>query len=418
MPGSAVTVPDRRESALDGVTVTEIAGPYGQYAGKLLADHGADVTLVEPPDGARQRHAGPFIGGTAGPERSLTFSYMNTSKYGVTLDLDDPQARARLHTLAAAADVLIDGTGQMGYLSGHSLGYQDLAAANPALVYVSITPFGIDGPYAGYEATDLTLMAMGGLLSLGGYADAGPVRAYGDQALLAAGQFAAVATMLAVLEAEATGVGQLVDVSAQEAVSVAHENAVQYWDLQGVTRGRTGGDQRRAGVGVYPCRDGYVYMQATGLGEFWEPLVSWLEAEGIEGGAGLRDPKWQDMTFAASTAGKSEFRAIFGALALHRDKAQLYEAARAVRLPLCPVNTPADVAASGHLRARGYFVEVEHPPTGSVLVMPGAPFLMSASPGAIRRPAPGLGQHNHDVLERLAPGRTEVTRTPEGAPRA
>jgi benzylsuccinate CoA-transferase BbsE subunit len=387
--------------ALAGLRVLEVAGPLSEYAGKLLADFGADVLLVEPPAGAFRRRLGPFIDDQPGTERSLSFAYLHTSKRGITLDLDQADGRALFARLARTADVVLDGTGQPGLMSRRGLGYAALAAERPQLVYTAVTPFGADGPYAGYQATDIILMAMGGLLSLGGYADGDPVRAGGDQACLAAGQFAAVGTMLAVLTAEETGVGQFVDVSAQQAVVMAHENAVQYYDLEKVIRHRNGGDVRQAAVGMYQCQDGYVYLLAKGLGEFWKQLVEWLEAEQIEGAASLRDLRWQSDEFASSPAGKAEFAEIFGRLAKQRTKAELYEAAKRTRIPLSPVNNPADLVASPQLAAREFFVTVEHPPTGRTLRMPGAPVRLTASPASIRRPAPALGEHNLEVLAEL-----------------
>lgn len=388
------------EGPLAGLRVLEIAGPLGEYAGKLLADFGADVVLIEPPAGAARRRRGPFVDDVPGQERSLSFAYLNTSKRGITLDLACPDGQAVISRLAQAADVLLDGSGQPRLMSRHGLGYEVLSGRNPRLVYTSVTPFGSDGPYADYHATDIILMAMGGLLSLGGYAAGEPVRAYGDQACLAAGQFAAIGTMLAVLAAEQSGRGQFVDVSAQQAVVMAHENAVQFYDLERVIRHRNGGDQRQAAVGVYPCQDGYVYLLATGLGLFWNQLVAWLEDEEIEGAADLRDPRWQSDEFARSAEGKAEFLAIFSRLAMKRTKAELYEAAKRARLPLCPVNTPADLASSPQLAAREYFVDVDHPASGHTLRMPGAPYKLTASPASTGR-APTLGEHTGEILGEL-----------------
>ncbi|MFC4055486.1 CaiB/BaiF CoA transferase family protein [Actinomadura syzygii] len=391
-------------SALSGLRVLEIPGPYGQYAGKLLADQGAEVVLVEPPGGAATRRAAPYVADEPGPDTSLAFAYYNANKRSIVLDLDAEEGRVAFRALAASYDVVLDGSGVVGNLDALGLGYDQLSALRPELVMTVVTPFGTDGPYADHQATDLVLMALGGLLGLGGYADGIPTRAYGDQALLAAAQFAAVGTMLAVLQAERTGRGQLVDVSAQEAVVMAHENAVQWYALEHVDRRRNGGEARQAAVGVYPCRDGHVYLLAKGLGVFWDELVGWLEAEGVEGAASLRDPKWKDDAYNSSDEGKAEFATIFGRFAMNRTKAELYEAAKRARLPLCPVNTPADLIAGPQLAARGYFVDVPHPPTGRTLRMPGTPFTLSACPRAETVPAPSPGAHTADVVGPLTLG--------------
>lgn len=391
---------ERTGGPLDGLRVLEVAGPLSEYAGKVLGDLGADVVLVEPPGGCDRRRIGPFIDDEAGDDRSLGFAYLHTSKRSVVLDLDSTHDAAIFRRLSATADVVLDSE-RPGVMATRGLSHESLAADRPALVTTSVTPFGGDGPYVDHAATDLVLMAMGGLLSLGGYSDSEPVRAHGDQACLAAGQFAAIGTLLAVLQAEATGVGQHVDVSAQEAVVMAHETAVQFYDLEGVVRRRGGEDQRQAGVGVYPCADGDVYLLAGGLGAFWDELVEWLASEGIADAERLRDPEWRTREFSASDAGKQEFRAIFGQLAMRRTKAELYEAARTHRLPLCPIATTADLVASPQLLARDYFVDVPGALDGRALRMPGPPYRLAAAPWAIRRRAPRLGEHGAEILAEI-----------------
>ena len=285
--------------ALAGLRVLEVAGTLGEYAGKLLADFGADVVLVEPPAGAaRLARLGPFI--DDGRERSAASASptCTPAERGITLDLDQDEGQSVFARLARVRPTSCwrRGTGQPGLMTRRGLGYDALAAGRPGLVYTAVTPFSCDGPYAGYQATNLTLMAMGGLLSLGGYADGQPVPAGGDQACLAAGQFAAVGTLLAVLAAEESGTGQFVDVSAQQAVVMAHENAVQYYDLEKVIRRRNGGDVRQAAVGMYRCSDGYVYLLAKGLGE-----------SGNSSSAGSRPSRWRERPACATRSGGRRF---------------------------------------------------------------------------------------------------------------
>src|SRR5690606_31216975 len=153
------------------------------------------------------------------------------------------------------------------------------------LVYTSITPFGQTGPYTSFVADDLTLLALGGMLYLGGYADGIPVSAYGQQAYMAASVFAAVATRGALLTAEETGEGEHVDVSAQECVVMAMENAIQFFELEGTVRKRYGGQQRQAGSGVFPCKDGYFVLLAGGIAanRFWKRFLGWMADESVEG---------------------------------------------------------------------------------------------------------------------------------------
>src|SRR4051812_31957966 len=143
------------EGALAGLRILEVAGPFGAYCGKLFAELGADVILVEPPGGAALRHAAPFAEAAPGPDASLTFAYLHSSKRGITLDLDMADGQALFRRLAVSAAAVVE-SAPGGFLDARGLGYEALAAANPALVYTSISPFGREGPYADFPATDLT----------------------------------------------------------------------------------------------------------------------------------------------------------------------------------------------------------------------------------------------------------------------
>ncbi len=224
------------------------------------------MILIEPPGGSEVRRLGPFIDDVAGPERSLPFFYFNSNKRGHVLDLDAAEDRQTLLDLAKDADLIIESF-RPGTMEARGLGYETLRELNPKLVYVAITPYGQTGPYAQYEADDLTLSAMSGLMSLGGYggdyADGGmPIVIYGSQGYMAANQFAAVASMAALTAAELHGTGEYIDVSIHESVSMALENAVQYYDLEGMIRPR---GQAVAGFsGQYEASDGYFMIMGGG----------------------------------------------------------------------------------------------------------------------------------------------------------
>ncbi|MFQ5666746.1 MAG: CoA transferase [Candidatus Binatia bacterium] len=149
---------------LDGYRILDLTNEPGFLAGKLLADLGADVVKVEPPDGDPARHRGPFVGGTADPERSILWLALNTSKRGVTLDLDRPRGREIFLALCRQADAVIEsgGAASPSSLAARDLGYDTLRVANPKLVFCSISPFGQNGPYSTYRGTDITAVAMGG----------------------------------------------------------------------------------------------------------------------------------------------------------------------------------------------------------------------------------------------------------------
>ena len=388
---------------LAGLRVLELSGSLGHYCGKLFADLGADVVLVEPPGGTPLRREPPSAGAEDDSE-SIPFQYLNTNKRSLCLDLDQPGDAATLRALAGRADLVIE-TERPGVQERRGLGWATLSSTHPGLVLTSITPFGQDGPYAGLDGDDLIASALGGLLYLGGYADGEPIRPAGEQAVLAAGLFGAVAAMLALTHAELTGQGQHVDVSMMEAVVLGLENAPQLYDLEGVVRHRNGGVQRLAGTGVFACADGLVCLLATGFGgtQHWTKLVAWLEAETGTGLGRFRDPRWSRIDFLVTEAAKAEFSAFFAEFCATRAQRDLYHRAQSWRVPLCPVSAPRDVLSDAQLAFRSYFAEVTRA-DGSVLTMPGAPYRLSRTPWSIRRPAPRLGEHSREVLAEMTAG--------------
>ena len=302
-------------AALAGLRVLDLSGAMGNYAGKLFADMGADVILVEPPGGTELRREPPFIADEPGIERSLDFAYQNTSKRGICLDLDTASGQRLLRDLAATADLVIE-TAPPGWMAARGVGYEDLARVRPQIVVASITPFGQTGPYAQMRATDLVGLAMGGLLYMGGYRDAAPTQAHGDQALKCAAMYGAVAAMLAVTEAELTGQGQHVDISMQESVTLALENAAQTYDLEGAIRKRPLGDQRFAGYGLFECKDGYIFLGSRGIGNSpaWTRSLQWFKDEGMEGVDRLFGPEWSDLEYLKGDEAREVFGELFHAL--------------------------------------------------------------------------------------------------------
>ena len=398
-------------AALEGVRVLDLSGPMGVYCGKMFADLGADVILVEPPCGTALRREPPFIDAHPGMERSLTYAYLNTSKRGITLDLDTPSGQALFRSLAATADLVIE-TETPGVMARRGLDYAALSAIKPSLVLASITAFGQSGPYAQYEGQDLVALALGGLLYLGGYPDVAPTRVYGNQAFMCANMYGAVAAMIAVLEAEQSGQGQHVDVSMQECVVMGIENAAQFYDLEGTVRKRTAGDGRFAGHGMFECRDGYVYMLAGGIGEnrFWGRTVKWLMDENVEGAERLQAPEWTDLDFLRTADAKRTFKEIFTRWSRTKTKGEIFHEGQRRHLPIAAVNSPADVLENRQLQYRGYFVGLEHPLRDQPMIAPGAPYRLSESPWRIQRPAPRLGEHNAEVYEGIDVDRAALAR--------
>jgi benzylsuccinate CoA-transferase BbsE subunit len=403
--------PSNQPAALEGLRVLDLSGAMGNYAGKLFADMGADVILVEPVAGTELRREPPFIDGIAGTERSLNFAYQNTSKRGIALDLDTASGQHLFRELAATADLVIE-TFPPGWMDARGIGYEALNRIKPALSVASITPFGQTGPYAQMQATDLVGLALGGLLHMGGYRDAAPTQAHGDQAFKCAAMYGAVAAMLAVTQAELTGQGQHVDISMQECVTLALENAAQTYDLEGTIRQRPLGDQRFAGYGLFPCKDGYIFLGSRGIGNSpaWSRSMEWFKDEGMVGAERLLGPEWSDLAYLKSDEARDVFGDLFITWAKQHTKAWLYTEGQKRGIPLAPVSTPADLMENPQLRARGHFVPFTHPLLKQAAEMPGAPYVLSGTPWQIRREAPRLGEHTREVLGEIGVAPEEVSR--------
>ena len=193
---------------LDGLRIVDLTQEaMGPFCTRLLADYGAEVIKIEPPAGDPARALPPFAADTPGPERSGTFLFLNTNKRSVVLDLERPADRERLLDLVAGADAVVESFAP-GTLDALGLGYDRLAAVNPRVVLTSITHFGQDGPYRDWQATDLTVYAMGGPMLTTGHIDHEPIRVAGRMASYQVGYMAALATAVGLHAAEARGTGR------------------------------------------------------------------------------------------------------------------------------------------------------------------------------------------------------------------
>jgi benzylsuccinate CoA-transferase BbsE subunit len=392
-------------SALSGLRVVDLSGMAGQYCGKMFTDLGADVILVEPPGGSGTRRERPFLDGRIHLETSLTFSYFNTGKRSIVVDIDSPAGQEVLRKLIGTADLVLE-TEKPGAMKARGLDFGALVDNFPKIVVTSITPFGQTGPYANYESEDIVMLAIGGLLALGGYFDSEPIAAYGNQAYLAAAQFAAVASLMALFANETKpgdARGRHIDVSIQECVVLALENTAQQYDLQKIIRGREAGQQKLAGTGLFPCVDGHIYLMASGIASsgFWKNTIRWLEEEGVENTHQLQEPRWTDFEYLATEEAKSRFGKLFGPFASRHAKSYLYNAGQAHRVPICPVNNPKDIVENRQLDFRGFFSETSHTFSGRVFKGPGAPYRLAETPWRLSRPSPMLGQHTSEILTEL-----------------
>lgn len=361
---------------LDGIEVIDIAGAFGAYAGRLLADLGAHVTRIVPPDGDPLATEWPLVRTERGDESAYAW-FVNIDKDIIALDLGDARGRAELSRHLGQADILLESWGaDVDAWGSHDR--DELKRRFPRLIVVSITPFGIDGPRAADEATDLIALAAGGLLSLGGYKDSEPIATPG-QARLAASIFGAAAALMALIARDGDGRGRLLDVAAQEVVAAALEDAIPQFDLTGVVRRRAGDTPREAGTGVYRCADGYVSMVAGRLGtaKAWKALVAWLSESGVHDAEIMLAPEWDSFAHRQKPDSVQAFVAIFERFTASLTKEQLYTEAQRRDIALAPVNEVAEVLDDAQLAARRFFVPLDVPDAEREMLVPGRPYRLS-----------------------------------------
>lgn len=386
--------------ALAGLKVVEIAHDVGgEFTGLLLAQQGAEVVKLEPPEGSPTRRVGPFAQGREGPDSSLNFWFYNSNKKSVAADLAAPGGRAALTRLLADADILVT-TLQPAALKAAGLDLAALCEAHPRLIVLSVTPFGLTGPWVDYKSSDLVALAAGGPLNSCGYDDHSipPIRPGGNQAYHSAASFAQIGVMLALLERQKTGRGQLLDVSMHEACAVNVELANPYWFYPRVHVHRQTCRHAQPSPtqsALFRCADGrYVYF-ALILSEpkAWKALVDWMDSKGMA--VQLTDPAFSDVAYRQQHF--HEVQELVECFFLIQDSHEAYHDGQAAGLPIGVLNAPEDLFDDEHLKARGFFTDVEHEGVGKV-AYPGPIYRFSSFGEVARSAAPKLGEHTQSVL--------------------
>ena len=443
MPGSGPELPTSHPTPppidapgpLHGIRVVELAHPFCAFAGRLLADAGADVILVEPPGGADQRYHGPFVDdapdGVPDHELSLSWWAENTSKRSAVIDLETGPGRQFFRQVLATADVLLEAE-RPGYLAELGIDYPDLSGrpldpggtgpgqgpgpppVNAELIHVAITPFGRDEAGGGHDMTDLTILARGGPMWSCGYDDHSlpPVRGRGDQGLRTACHFAVLSALTALLARDRHG-GQFVDVSMVAAANVTTEFASYGWLAARQTVQRQTGRHATATPTESTqvrCADGR-YLN-TGVPprtprEF-AALADWLDELGLTEEFAMAPllamgSEYQKLTLhmiAEDPLAGEVFGAGREAMAFIASRLPAHEAFVGFQqrgIASGVIWSPDEVLADPHFVERGFPTEVHQPQLGRSAVYPGPPIRFTASPMRIAGPAPALGEHTDEV---------------------
>ncbi len=378
-------------AAMDDIKVLDISqGIAGPFAAKILADFGADVIKLEPPEGEMGRRMGPFFHDDPNPEKSLFFLLLNLNKRGATLNLETATGQKLFKELVREVDVVVE-TFKPGYLASLGLDYESLEKINPKVLMTSITPFGQYGPYSQFKGEEIIAYAMSGIMSISGTSDREPLKHGGFQAQYEGGINGALATAFALLGRDFTGEGQHVDVSIQEVVNSTLVTNQPFYSWTGAVQGR----RRAVGTmfgNVMPCKDGFFISQGGG-GATWEDIVRFY------GNPVLLEEKYANNEQRVLNG--EEFDRIVIEAVKERGMHEMFKtASEDFRMLFGIVQTPKDLANCPQLESRNFYQEVDHPVIGKIRV-PFRLFNMSETPAQYRMPAPLLGQHNQEVYTKL-----------------
>jgi crotonobetainyl-CoA:carnitine CoA-transferase CaiB-like acyl-CoA transferase len=390
---------------LAGLRVLEVADEKGQFCGKLMADLGADVLKIEPPGGQSSRAVGPFLDDIPHRDRSLSFWHYNTSKRGITLNLEAPDGKGLFRRLVCTADILLE-TYPPGYLPSLGLGYEELARLHPRLIVCSLTPFGQTGPWRDYQTSDLLQLAAGGQMACCGYdaedvPDAPPIAPGGGNAWHIGSHFAYMAIMAAVCYRDVTGEGQYIDASIHEACALTTEAAVPTYIYTGqVVQRHTGraAAAEKTEPTQYITRDG-AWLNTTRSGFNLTParlrrLAEWMDTYGMA--QDLLDEKYQSS--AAIQANTPHIAAALEAFFASIPLEEAWHGGQELGLPWGAVRSMDEIIDDQHLQDRGFFVEVKHPELGRSFIYPGPAAIYGRSPWRISRCAPLIGEHNVEIF--------------------
>ena len=385
--------------ALEGVRVLDLSQVMaGPFCAMLLADMGAEVIKVEPPDGDSSRQLGADPAARRQRE-SPSFWAVNRNKRGIAVNLKDPRGVAVCERLAAGADILVENF-RPGTLDRLGLGYERLRSLNPGLIYASISGYGQTGPLAHQGGFDLVAQGESGIMSVTGLPDGQPVKCGIPICDLGAALFATYAILSAYIYRSRIGEGQRIETSLVEAgIALSVWEATEYFTT-GETPKPTGSAHRMtAPYQAFRCQDGHITIGAANQ-RTWERLC---KALGLEA---LRDHQ-EYASDADRVRHRSELVEAIEAVTVHRPRAHWLRVLEDAEVPCGPTHTYPEVFSHPHMIAREMVQEIDHPVGGRIKQI-GPAVKCSATPARIRRPAPRLGEHTAEVLAELGYVQSEI----------
>ena len=389
--GTHVEIREEQEGLLHQVRILDLADEKASYCSKLLADLGASVIKIEKPGGDPSRQVGPFFKTSSSPEGSLFFWHSNSNKRGITLDIEKNEGKEIFFRLLKKADVVVESFAP-GYLQELGLGFDVLSKVNPTLILTSVTGFGQNGPRSQYKSCNLVASAFGGQMFVSGSPSTPPLKPYGEQSSYVTSLFSAIAILLALRKRRLTGKGEHIDISAQECVASTLDHVLVRYFYDRVIPTRHGNVSWNNASFILPCNDGHIHLAITTQ---WETLVEWMEGEGMA--EDLPDEKWKDEGYRLRNIDR--VMDILQRWTRTHSVQELFELGQTMRFPWAPVSSPEDVLKSPQLRARAFFIDVDHPELGTTLRYPGMPYKLSPSFEKRWKRAPLIGEDNIQIYE-------------------
>jgi crotonobetainyl-CoA:carnitine CoA-transferase CaiB-like acyl-CoA transferase len=382
-------------TALGGLRVLDLTQVMaGPFCSMLLADMGADVIKIEPPDGEYTRKDSQIAPGV-----SASFLAVNRNKRGMTLDLKHAEGVAILERLVKTADVLVENY-RPGVAARLGIGHERLRGINPRLIYCSISGFGQTGPYAGRGGFDLIAQGMSGIMSATGAEDGPPVKVGVPITDLGAGLFATVGILSALRARHRTGRGQLVDTSLFEAgVALSQWEATEYWYTGQVPRRLGTAHRLNAPYQAFRASDGHFTVGAAN-DRLFPRFAALLGLPQLVG-----DERFADVP--RRLANRAALQALIENVTVHETRAHWLERCEAAGIPAGPIYTVPEAHADPHAQARGMVQELVHPQAGRVKSL-GNPVKMSRTPPTLRTTAPALGADNEAILRELGLDAREI----------
>jgi formyl-CoA transferase len=374
--------------ALEDIKVLDLSRVLAMpYCSMMLGDLGAEIIRVERPGvGDETRHWGPPWAG----DQSAYYLCTNRNKKSITIDLKKKDGQEIIRRLARRSDVLLENF-LPGSLAEMGLGYEQIKAVNPGIIYASVTGYGQEGPYRDLPGFDFIIQAQGGVMSIIGDPDGPPMKVGVAIVDITAGLFASSAILAALHYRVKTGIGQYIDIALLDSQVAWLANQASNYLISGRVPGRMGNAHPNiVPYETFKARDGIYIALGVGNDNQWQKFCKLAKLEHL-----MNDPRYA--TNPKRVENRKELVSFLQEIFLQRTAAEWLQLLTEAEIPCGPINTLDRVFADPQVLARGMLLEMEHPVTGKYKLV-GSPMKLSETPVQYRFPPPRLGEHTEEVL--------------------